>query len=198
MMNASSFKRLCRQTLLAAGLMVLTVGQAVADGGSVRAMETSGGLKLSVFTAPLALAAGPVDVSVLVQDADSGDVLPQAAVLVTLTPRGRVYAAEQFAASREQATNRLFQACHPTLAAGWYDVAVRASHADRTGVVRFEMQVGPEPTAGSRFWPWFCWPAIPIALVAVHLLWARGTAGGGASILTTGGRSAAGPRASIR
>ncbi len=43
-----------------------------ADGGAVRLRQRSGGYQIAVFTEPTPLRAGPVDVSVLVQDAETG------------------------------------------------------------------------------------------------------------------------------
>jgi hypothetical protein len=44
-----------------------------ADGGAMRLSERAGGYRVTVFTDPTPLRAGPVDVSVFVQDADTGE-----------------------------------------------------------------------------------------------------------------------------
>ena len=46
---------------------------AAADGGSMRSVRKKGGYQITVFTAPTPFRAGPVDISVLVQDASTGD-----------------------------------------------------------------------------------------------------------------------------
>jgi hypothetical protein len=160
--------------LIAAALAaVLLAERAVADGGVLRAHESSGGLMLSVFTEPRTLTEGSVDVSVLVQDAETGDVLSDALVRVDVAPRGYEHTGGPVEASHELATNKLFQACHIPLAAGEYEVLVRATHAERIITARFQIEVAAQPGSVSRFWPWFCWPLIPILLVAAHLGWPR-------------------------
>ena len=63
---------------------------ASADGGSLRLSEKKGGYQITVFTAPTPFRAGPVDISVLVQDALTGDPMPQARVTVRMTKPGRL------------------------------------------------------------------------------------------------------------
>jgi hypothetical protein len=142
---------------------------ALADGGVVRAIEQHGGLQISVFTSPAVLAAGDVDLSVLVQDVETMTELPAAAVAVQITPRERPYAAQRLAATRELATNKLLHACHVPLEPGWHDVRVEVEAESHRGAIEFAMQVGPQPTKAASFWPWFAWPAVPIVLVAAHL-----------------------------
>ncbi len=108
--------------------MLLVPGSAAwADGGAVRAIERDRGFQISLFTSPNPLVAGPADLSVLVQDAESLAPVPAAQVAIRLTPRGRAYAAEEFEATRELATNKLFRDCHVELEPGWYDVEVIAN-----------------------------------------------------------------------
>ena len=61
-----------------------------ADGGLVRLSVTQGGYRITVFTSPTPLRAGPVDISVLVQDAVTGEGLPEAQVSVRLSTGGQV------------------------------------------------------------------------------------------------------------
>src|SRR5689334_6480039 len=57
-----------------------------ADGGTVRAREVRDGRRITVFTSPTFLRAGPLDVSVLVQDATSGKPLLDLPILVSAYP----------------------------------------------------------------------------------------------------------------
>ena len=57
-----------------------------ADGGAVRLRQRAGGYQIAVFTSPTPFRAGPVDVSVLVQDAATGECVPEAQV--TVLPEG--------------------------------------------------------------------------------------------------------------
>src|SRR5438094_524539 len=91
-------------------LVTWSPGHARADGGMVRLSQRQGGYQITVFTAPTPFRAGPVDVSVLVQDAATGEALPQAQVTVWVAPRGRRGAAVSYAATSEAATNKLLHA----------------------------------------------------------------------------------------
>jgi hypothetical protein len=158
--------------LLSLGVM-LAPAVALADGGTVQAIQDSDGLIVSVFTSPAILSAGEVDISVLVQHAESHPALVNADVQVTVIPREHVHLAERHAATAELATNRLMKACHLQLEPGWHDVKVQVSDQGRRSQVDFAMLVGPIPTKAASFWPWFTWPAIPIALVAANLVYRR-------------------------
>ena len=58
-------------------LLVGACGEAArGDGGTVRLSRCEGGLRITVFTAPTPFRAGPVDISVLVQDAVTGEPDP--------------------------------------------------------------------------------------------------------------------------
>src|SRR5580704_18909475 len=63
-----------RKVLLAASFVAGGIPVATfADGGTIRLSETKEAYRISAFTSPNPFRAGPVEISVLVQDADSGD-----------------------------------------------------------------------------------------------------------------------------
>jgi hypothetical protein len=68
------------------GWLLLAAGTSAAraDGGALRASRQCGDYRVSVFTSPTPLRAGPVDVSVLVQDAATGEVQHDLPVAVTV------------------------------------------------------------------------------------------------------------------
>ena len=80
-----------------------------ADGGTMRLSERVGGYQVTVFTAPAPLCAGPVDVSVFVQDADTGEPAAGVGVTVRAAPHGRPDEAISRPATAEAATNKLFR-----------------------------------------------------------------------------------------
>src|SRR3954466_8251867 len=75
-----------------------------ADGGAVRLRQRAGGYQIAVFTSPTPFRAGPVDVSVLVQDAATGECVPEAQVTVCLKAPAAGRALE-CPATTEAATN---------------------------------------------------------------------------------------------
>ena len=96
-----------------------------ADGGAVRCSERRGDYRITVFTSPTPLRAGPVDISVFVQDVASGEPVPQARILVRATPRDHVGETLSHRATTAAATNKLYQAAVFDLPEpGWWDVEI--------------------------------------------------------------------------
>jgi hypothetical protein len=144
-----------------------------ADGGAVRLRERVGGYQITVFTSPTPYRAGPVDISVLVQDAATGECLPDARVTVRLTARATGDVLE-YPATTEMATNRLFHATEFQLPEpGWWDVAVAVAGPHGPALVRFEIQAAEPPPRWLDLWPWFGWPALAVALFGIQRILAR-------------------------
>jgi hypothetical protein len=129
-----------------------------ADGGAVRLRERAGDYQIAVFTSPTPFRAGPVDVSVLVQDAASGECEPEARVTVRLTGAGAGQAA-------------VFQLPE----SGWWEVEVAVDGSHGPARVRFEVEAGERPPRWLDLWPWFAWPALAVALFGIHqvLVWRK-------------------------
>src|SRR5947207_14784509 len=83
---------------------------ALADGGRVVLMERQGAYRISVFMSPDPLRAGPIDISVLLQGAETGIPISNAQVNVSLTPSGRHGITIHAVATNEAATNKLLSA----------------------------------------------------------------------------------------
>jgi hypothetical protein len=166
-----------------------------ADGGAVRLRERAGGYQIAVFTSPTPLRAGPVDVSVLVQDAATGECVSEARVTVRLQGPGAARVLES-PATAEAATNKLFRAAEFQLPEpGWWDVAVAVEGPHGPALVRFGLQADEPPPRWLDLWPWFGWPALAVALFGVHQVLVRrkapsvtNRAGAGALALLGGGR----------
>jgi len=148
-------------------LLFLLPSLAGADGGTVCLRERAGGYQVTVFTSPTPLRAGPVDVSVLVQDAATGECVPEARVTVYLKAPG--HPALEYPATPEAATNKLFHAAEFRLPApGWWDVAVAVEGPHGPARVRFGVEADEPPPRWLDLWPWFGWPALVVALFGVH------------------------------
>ena len=115
-----------------------------ADGGAVRLRQRAGGYQIAVFTSPTPLRAGPVDVSVLVQDAATGECVPEAQVTVCLKAPGAGRTLE-CPATTEAATNRLFHAAVFELPEpGWWDVEIAVEGPHGPALLRFGVEAdGP-------------------------------------------------------
>lgn len=149
--------------------ILLTAPVARGDGGTVRASERCGPYRVTVFTSPTPLRAGSADVSVLVQDDDSREVIADAAVTVRAVPQGRPRDQVSAAATPEAATNKLLRAAVFDLpAAGTWDVAVAVGGPRGDGVVRFAVEVDEPPPAWADLIGWVGWPALVVAGYAAH------------------------------
>src|SRR5262245_14775209 len=139
-----------------------------ADGGAVRLREKAGGYQITVFTSPTPFRAGPVDVSVLIQNAATEEYVPDARVTVRLTARGTRRVLE-YPATAEAATNKLLRAAEFQLPEpGWWDVAVAVEGPHGPALVRFEVQADEPPPRWQDLWPWFAWPAFVVTLFGIH------------------------------
>ena len=119
---------------------------ASADGGSLRLSGKKGGYQITVFTAPTPFRAGPVDISVLVQDASTGDLVTQARVIVRMTKSGRP--ALEYPATTEAATNKLFRAAQFELPEpGRWEMQVEVEGVAWTGSDRRRDGSGRAPAA---------------------------------------------------
>ena len=151
-------------------------GVAQADGGRVALVERRGGLQISVFTSPNPLRAGPVDISVLVQDAETKQPLGDAQVFVDLTLRENPERRIRAAATSAAATNKLMLSALVELPEpGWWDVEVLCRTDDAAAQVQFALEAGRPLPRWLAVWPWFSWPLGVVLLFGVHrwLVWRR-------------------------
>ncbi len=151
-------------------LVVAASGESAwADGGTVRLVEEVGDYRISVFTSPNPLRAGPVDVSVLVQDAETAEPIAGAHVFVRLASRDQREVVLHAVATSAAATNKLLQAALVKLPTpGSWDVEVDCTCNASSHVVRFTMKVGPPVPRWFAVWPWFTWPLGAVLVFGVH------------------------------
>lgn len=143
---------------------------AAGDGGAVRVSERAGPYTVTVFTAPTPLRAGPIDVSILVQDARGRDVIGDATVAVTLRGSAPGSGTVRAPATRAQATNKLLYAALLTLpAAGRWRVEVTIERADSApATLAFDVDAESTLPPWRAYWPYFALPAVAIAVYALH------------------------------
>ncbi len=154
-------------TLLAAVLVVVSVVAAPvlrANGGTVRVSQhPSGPFLITVYTEPTPLRTGDIDVSVLLQDRETRATVRGAAVTVRARAVGHAGTGGTFSATREQATNKLFQSAKFAIRGpGLWRFTVTARSADGEGRVSFEAEA-TDPTLLDR-------PVLLTVLVLVPVL----------------------------
>lgn len=157
---------------------------AFGDGGRICARESFGDCELTVFASPNPPRAGPVDVSVLLQNSQTGTVAADANVTVELTSSNPKVPPIRAAATSATATNKLFRSALVTLPeAGRWDVRVLCTLPETAAqAVHFSLDVAPPLPPWLAVWPWFAWPVVAIVLFVIHrLLVARRQLAGGAA-----------------
>jgi hypothetical protein len=146
-----------------------------ADGGTVRAHEQAGAYRVTVFTSPTPLRAGLVDFTVLVQDAASGECVPQARATLRLTAR-KTGGFLEHPATAEAATNKLYLAAVLELPdPGWWDVDIAIQGPQGPARVRFGVQADDALPRWQELWPWFAWPALVVLIFIVQRALVRRT-----------------------
>lgn len=152
-------------------VLVLPAEQVRADAGAVRASERRGNRQITVFTDPTPLRAGPVDVSVLVQDSQTGLVTVSDTSHVTIAPRGESGPGIRRLATSENASNKLFQAAHLEVpSAGWWQFTVEVMGPGKVQTperIVIEVEAAEPLPPWQSMWMWFCWPFAAIVVFAV-------------------------------
>src|SRR5262245_48899009 len=170
MMKKQHFKLIaqlwCHSFVLAAAVLALN-SRARADGGFVELHQAVGPFVVTVFTAPVSLRAGPVDISILVQDRANGQPVLDGEVLVRLQGEGGVTLVER--ATREMAQNKLLYSALMTLPeAGPWKLEVTIKRGKEAASVLGQMSVAaPRPFLLS-YWRSLSLPPVVIALFALN------------------------------
>jgi len=142
---------------------------ASADGGVVRARAVSGPFIISIFTASDPLRAGPIDVSVLVQDCKSGEAILDATVDLALEPLDSDSPRLRARATHEQATNKLLRAAVLNIpAVGRWGLRAVARRGPEEATVVTGFQVAPPAPRLAAIWPYVLLPPFVIAVFALH------------------------------
>ncbi len=136
-----------------------------ADGGIPLLVERVDDYEVAVFASPAPLRVGPLDISVLVQNAGTGTPSPVSEIRVRLQSGGPYRVALEETATTEAATNKLFRAAHFELpSAGDWKVRVQIDDDQETLTVDGTFVAGEPRPRWRALWPWFTWPIIPIAV----------------------------------
>lgn len=169
--------RLAR-SLLSVAILSSFASIAWSDGGAVRFSGTKGSYRITVFTAPAPLRAGFADVSVLVQDAKTGELASDVRVVIAVARRESNSAAIEHFATSESATNKLYQSASVDLPEpGGYGLDVSVAGPRGTARVHLELEAGDALPASLALWPWYAWPFAVILLFGIHQALARRLAG---------------------
>jgi hypothetical protein len=185
------------QICIATALLATFVPRyAKGDGGIIRLRGTQGAFSVTVFTSPEAVANGLADVSVLVQGSESGKVVLDADVRLTLSPPsglamkqadelcGLPAAAMRLPneidnpvsvrATRQQASNKLLYAALVDLGApGNWKLRLFVSRGSDTAQFDCVLPVTLSSGELAGLWPYLSLPPLVVVLFAVNQ-WLRG------------------------
>jgi hypothetical protein len=156
---------------LAAAWIVLGIARSIAwaDGGAVRFSERRNDRLVTVFTSPTPLRAGPVDISVLLQDANSGTPVLGTAIVVHAWAVQRESQDISAPATSEAATNKLLRAAQLNFAEpGSWHVSVDVQGLSTAPPIGFDVEVARPLPPWLHLGVWIAWPLVPIGLFACH------------------------------
>ena len=138
------------------------------DGAVVRLQGAAGPFLASVFTSPT-LHAGASDVSVLVQDRDSGKIILDATVDLDAKPTAGTVAATRAHPERQRSTNKLLEAATLDLESpGPWELDVSIHRGSDEGSLSTHLNVETSDAGNTAVWPYLLLGGIVIALVALH------------------------------
>jgi hypothetical protein len=163
---------------LLAGL-VLGTGPSVAgaDGGTVRYSGQHADRLVTVFTDPTPMRTGLVDVSVLVQDTNSGQALADVPIIISAEPIDHSQQPITVVATAEAATNKLLRAARFDLASpGRWHLEVDVEGYGQKLPIEFDVEVAEGLPPWVEMSLWIGWPLAAISLFGVHQLLVHGRA----------------------
>ena len=140
-----------------------------ADGGTLQFYGRRGDRVVSVFTTPSPLRVGPADLSVLVQQAETGRAMTDVSVEVLAYPLDQPDSRKSAVATSGAATNKLLRAATLELHRGgrWHvDLIVEGLAPNPP--IEFEMEVADATAPWLQLSLWIGWPLLPIALYAIQ------------------------------
>jgi hypothetical protein len=149
---------------------------ASADGGRVVLVERQSDYCISVFASPDPLRAGPIDISILLQDAATDAPVAEAQIDVMLSPRDERGPTIRAAATRAAATNKLLRAALIDLpTAGTWDAEIAVTADRGPADVHFAIEASPSLPRWLTVWPWFTWPVGAVFIFGIHrhLVWRK-------------------------
>jgi hypothetical protein len=147
--------------------MILAQTTVFADGGAVQLRKEAGPFVITVFTAPAPLSAGPVDISLLLQNRNGLEPVLDASVsLILRDPSGTGIRAQP---NRDQAQNKLLYAAPVTFAepGTWQLDITILRNGERTGATG-TIDVAPAPEMAASYWSYIAFPPLMIAAFGVR------------------------------
>jgi hypothetical protein len=161
-------------------LLIGLTARCWADGGVILSRQKIDNLDLTVFAAPAPLRAGPVDISVLVQEAGKPDPVLDAQVEVVWTANPdaptewmpaccSMGTGNRMNATLSNSQNKtLYSAMVPIKSAGISHLSVHVKRGDVSAPLSCEINVLPPRPPVLAYWPFLAFPPVLIVGFTIH------------------------------
>jgi hypothetical protein len=154
-----------------AAFLMLTMGAtgARADGGAMLLHQDAGAFTITLFAAPQPLHTGDADLSVMVQDRTTGEVLLDPVIDLTVAPADANATQQTVRLAEGQASNRLLQASTVHFSsAGKWRIALAVRRGNDTAQLSTECTVEPDRSRATLVWFYVLLPVAIILLFVIH------------------------------
>jgi hypothetical protein len=154
-----------------AAFLMLTMGAtaARADGGAMLLHQDAGAFTITLFAAPQPLHTGAADLSVMVQDRSSGEILLDPVIDLTVAPADANATQQTVRLAKGQASNRLLQASTVHFSsAGKWRIALAVRRGNDTAQLSTGCTVEPDRSRATLVWFYVLLPVAIILLFVLH------------------------------
>ncbi len=154
-----------------AAFVMLTIGAtaARADGGAMLLHQDAGAFTITLFAAPQPLRTGDADLSVMVQDRTSGEVLLDPVIDLTVAAEAASTTKQTVRLAKGQASNRLLQAATVHFSSsGKWRVTLAVRRDNDTAQLSTECTVEPNHSRATLVWFYILLPVGIILLFVIH------------------------------
>lgn len=166
----------------------LSTNRAAADGGTVQFSQTTGNYRITVMSDPTPLRVGAADLSVLVQDVQSGQFVPDGQAMITLRHAADPPLLIRHEATQSSATNKLLRSMQIDLPrSGTWQLQLELQAMAEPVVVQSTIAVAEKPPRWREAAGWIAAPFIVIGLYLLGELLAAKKAAGSRSPATLSG-----------
>jgi hypothetical protein len=142
-----------------------------ADGGAMLLHQNAGAFTVTLFAAPQPLQTGDADLSVMVQDRSSGEILLDPVIDLVVAPQSASAPQRTVRLTKGQASNRLLQASTVQFStAGKWRLTLAVRRGNDTAQLVTECDVEPDHSRATLVWFYVLLPVGVILLFAVHQL----------------------------
>jgi hypothetical protein len=152
-------------------IILMVPVDARADGGAVRWRGSAGAFIVTIFTSADPVAAGPIDVSVLVQDRADGAAILDGLVKLRVTAESDVGDGNpmlEATATHDAATNKLLYATWIDVGAGKWALRVDVQRGDESSSIDVPLSVMPAGMRLAEYWPHLLLPPLAIVVFVLH------------------------------